>query len=108
MTVDVPMNRSKAALFRTLGHPVRIRVLEMLQDGPRPVHELRQDVEIEASSLSQQLAVLRRTGLVTSHRRGGTVEYRLASPEVAHLLAAGREVVRRLSDDTADHEGIAG
>lgn len=92
---DVPLNRAKAALFRTLGHPVRIRVLELLQDGPRLVHELREDVEIEASSLSQQLAVLRRTGLVTSHRRGGTVEYTLAAPEVASLLAAGRDVLAR-------------
>lgn len=90
---DVPLNRAKAALFRTLGHPVRIRVLELLQDGPRPVRELLEDVEIEASSLSQQLAVLRRNGLVTSHRFGGTVEYTLAHPQVATLLAAGRDVL---------------
>lgn len=104
----VPLNRAKASLFRTLGHPVRIRVLELLQAGPRPVHELRADVEIEASSLSQQLAVLRRTGLVTSRRVGGTVEYRLASPEVASLLAAGREVLTSLPLVAADHEEIAG
>lgn len=95
----LPLNRAKAALFRTLGHPVRIRVLEMLQGGPRLVHELRADVEIEASSLSQQLAVLRRAGLVTSHRRGSRVEYTLATPEVASLLAAGRDLLALLPDD---------
>jgi len=93
----VPLNRAKAALFRTLGHPVRIRVLELLRDGPRIVRELLDDVEVEQSSLSQQLAVLRREGLVTSKRRGLVVEYRLAAPEVADLLSAARELLDRLA-----------
>lgn len=92
----VPLNRAKAALFRTLGHPVRIRVLELLADGPRVVRELLDDVHVEASSLSQQLAVLRREGLVTSRRRGVAVEYRLAMPEVGELLAAARDLLERL------------
>ncbi len=89
----VPLNRAKAALFRTLGHPVRIRVLELLQDGPLPVRVLLDDVEIEASSLSQQLAVLRREGLVTSTRHGSVVEYALSTDEVSGLLSAGRDLL---------------
>ncbi len=92
----VPLNRAKAALFRTLGHPVRIRVLELLRDGPRVVRELLDDVEVEASSLSQQLAVLRREGLVTSQRRGLAVEYQLATPEVEGLLTAARDLLDHL------------
>ena len=49
---NVPLYEAKAELFRTLGHPVRIRVLELLQDGPRPVHELLAEIEVEASNLS--------------------------------------------------------
>ena len=60
MTLSVPLYQAKADFFRTIGHPVRIRVLELLQDGPRPVHELLADIKVESSSLSQQLAVLRR------------------------------------------------
>ncbi|HWV27355.1 MAG TPA: metalloregulator ArsR/SmtB family transcription factor [Aeromicrobium sp.] len=92
----VPLNRAKAALFRTLGHPVRIRVLELLRDRPQIVRELLDDVDVEASSLSQQLAVLRREGLVTSHRRGTAVEYRLATPEVEVLLTAARDLLDQL------------
>lgn len=95
-TTSIPVYLAKAELFRTLGHPVRIRVLELLLDGPRPVRELLADIEIEASSLSQQLAVLRRVGLVTSSREHGNVLYQLAAPEVASLLAAGREVLATL------------
>ena len=76
--MPVPLYQAKAELFRTLGHPVRIRVLELLQHGPMAVSELLQRLEIEPSSLSQQLAVLRRAGIVTSARVGSTVVYRLA------------------------------
>jgi len=93
MTANVPLYQAKAELFRTLGHPVRIRVLELLQDGPCPVRELLADIEVESSNLSQQLAVLRRTGLVTSTRDGSTVLYTLATPDVAQLLLYGRRIL---------------
>lgn len=88
-----PLYQAKAELFRTLGHPVRVRVLELLLRGPRPVHELLAEIEVEASNLSQQLAVLRRAGLVSSRRDGTTVLYTLSSPEVAEMMAAARAVL---------------
>src|ERR1035437_4532699 len=73
MRVTVPLYEAKAELFRTLGHPVRIRVLELLQDRPRAVHELLGAIDVEPDRKSQQLAVLRRAGMVTSSRDGATV-----------------------------------
>ncbi len=96
---NVPLYEAKAELFRTLGHPARIRVLELLQDGPRPVHELLDNIEVEASNLSQQLAVLRRAGLVRSSREGGSVLYSLATPDVAGLLLDGRRILAALWAD---------
>ncbi|WP_121256156.1 ArsR/SmtB family transcription factor [Nocardioides ferulae] len=93
MNPSVPLNQAKAELFRTLGHPVRIRVLELLQPGPAAVRDLLADLQIEASNLSQQLAVLRRAGLVSSTRQGATVLYSLSTPHVAELLRAGREIL---------------
>src|SRR5215213_330627 len=93
MKTSVPLYQAKAELFRTLGHPVRIRVLELLQDGPRPVRELLSEIEVESSNLSQQLAVLRRAGLVTSSRDSGAVLYTLATPDVAQLLLYGRRIL---------------
>jgi len=89
----IPLPQAKAELFRTLGHPVRIRVLELLQDGPRPVHELLAQIEVESSNLSQQLAVLRRAGLVTSSRDGSTVLYTLSTSDVADLLRSARAIL---------------
>lgn len=100
--MPVPLYQAKAEFFRTLGHPVRIRVLELLQDGPRPVHGLLSAIEVEASNLSQQLAVLRRAGLVVSRREGSTVLYELSAPEVADLLRAARSILTSMLADQGE------
>ncbi|MFD6230560.1 ArsR/SmtB family transcription factor [Streptomyces sp. NPDC060232] len=91
--MPVPLYQAKAEFFRMLGHPVRIRVLELLQDGPMPVRSLLAAIEVEPSALSQQLAVLRRSGIVTSTRNGATVVYELAGGDVAQLMAAARRIL---------------
>lgn len=91
--MSVPLYQAKADLFRTLGHPVRIRVLELLLDGPRQVRDLLTEIDVESSNLSQQLAVLRRAGMVVSYRDGSTVMYQLSTPDVAQLMAAARRIL---------------
>ena len=91
--MPVPLYRSKAEFFKALGHPARIRLLELLSERDRAVHELRDAIEIEASSLSHQLAVLRQQGLVTQRREAGEVIYSLALPEVRDLLSAARSIL---------------
>ena len=95
--MPVPLYEAKADLFRTLGHPVRIRVLELLSEKDHAVHELLADIAIEPSALSQQLAVLRRTGLVRQRREGGEVVYSLLVEDVRQLLTAGRVLLRELA-----------
>ncbi|KAF5999441.1 metalloregulator ArsR/SmtB family transcription factor [Streptomyces sp. NBC_01450] len=95
--MQVPLYEAKAEFFRMLGHPVRIRVLELLQDGPKPVRDLLTAIEVEPSNLSQQLAVLRRSGIVTATRTGSTVVYELAGGDVAELLAAARRILSVLA-----------
>lgn len=97
--MPVPLYQAKAELFRTLGHPARIRVLELLSERDHAVHELLAAIDIEPSNLSQQLAVLRRAGLVQQRREGGAVVYSVSVPEVRDLLLAGRTILRRLIDD---------
>lgn len=92
----IPLYQAKAEFFRTLGHPVRIRVLELLQEGPMPVRDLLAAIDIEASSLSQQLAVLRRAGVVTATRDGSTVVYALAASDIAELMQAARRFLTEM------------
>jgi len=93
VTVPVLLCQAKAQFFRMLGHPVRIRVLELLLDGPKAVRDLLVEIDVEASNLSAQLAVLRRAGIVTATREGSTVVYALAGADVAELLGVARRIL---------------
>ena len=88
-----PLYQLKAEFFKTLAHPARIRVLELLSRREYAVGEMLPEVGIEPANLSQQLAVLRRTGLVSARKSGSTVYYSLTSPHVAELLAVARLIL---------------
>ncbi|MFF3751550.1 ArsR/SmtB family transcription factor [Streptomyces sp. NPDC002018] len=91
--MSAPLYQLKAEFFKTLGHPVRIRVLELLSEREHAVSEMLSEVGVEPSHLSQQLAVLRRANLVTARREGSAVYYTLASPKVAELLKVARTIL---------------
>ncbi len=99
--MTTPLYQLKAEFFKTLGHPVRIRILELLSERSRPVSELNEQVAIEASHLSQQLAVLKRSGLIDSTKSGSSVTYSLLHPEVTELLAVARRILTEVLSDSA-------
>jgi ArsR family transcriptional regulator len=107
--VGVPLYQAKAEFFRTLGHPARIRILELLSERDHAVHELLDKIAIEPSNLSQQLAVLRRTSLVVSTRQGGEVVYSVRAPEVRDLLLVARRILTELVhlDEESETAGVA-
>ena len=78
----------KAEFFRILGHPVRVRILELLKDGERSVGELEEIVSLSQSALSQHLARLRRSHLVKTRRESQTIYYSIADPGVAKVIGA--------------------
>ncbi|MGO4805212.1 ArsR/SmtB family transcription factor [Arthrobacter sp. 2MCAF15] len=100
MPDDIPAGMAltdvKAELFKSLGHPARIQLLEMLADGPVAVSRLRDGTGLEPSNLSQHLSLLRRQRLIVPSRREGRLFYELASPEVNVLLAAARSLLGTL------------
>ena len=85
----------KAELFKALGHPVRIRILELLRDGERTVSDLQAALSIESSSVSQQLAVLRGKQLVVGRKEGTSVYYSVVDAEVFALLDVARRIFER-------------
>jgi DNA-binding transcriptional ArsR family regulator len=102
---DIP--RLKAEFFKALGHPLRIRVLELLSERDRSVSELLEHVDVEQPHLSQQLAVLRRAGFVEARREGAYVVYALADPRVAELLAVSRQMLIDMATATRDELGAS-
>jgi ArsR family transcriptional regulator len=99
---STPLYKLKGEFFKLLGHPVRIRVLELLSERERPVGELATEVGLETSHLSQQLGVLRRAGVVVARKDGTSVIYSLAAPEIIELLAVARRVLAVILSGQAD------
>jgi ArsR family transcriptional regulator len=91
--MTAPIYQVKADFFRTLGHPARIRVLEVLQAGERQVSELIPEVGIEASHLSQQLGVMRRAGIIQSRKVGSNVYYSVGDPKLFELLEVAKRII---------------
>lgn len=88
-----PVYRLKAELFRTLGHPARVRLLELLGTGERTVGELQDALELDSSSTSQHLSALRRQGLLESRKVGTSVHCRVKDPRTLKLLTIAREIL---------------
>ena len=82
----------KADFFKVLSNPVRIQILDTLREDEQNVNYISQYLEIEASSVSQQLAVLRRLNLVKSRKQGNFVFYSICDPAIFKVLDAALEV----------------
>jgi ArsR family transcriptional regulator len=100
--VTGPIHDVTASFFKSIGHPARIRILEVLREGERPVSELIAEVGIEASHLSQQLAILRRNNIVRSHRAGSSVIYGVVDPRIFQLLEVAKAILTGALAETRD------
>jgi DNA-binding transcriptional ArsR family regulator len=97
-----PVHEVKANLIRVLGHPARVRILELLREEELSVGALLVALELDSGGTSQHLAALRRIGLVESRREGTSVYYRVDDAHVFDLLEAGRAIIsRRLAEQQA-------
>ena len=90
----------KAQFFRALAHPVRIKILEILVRGDRSVQELQKALKLDQPVVSQQLAVLRSRGIVTSRKQGLSVRYELRDPAVGQLRGVARRIFNNHLVDT--------
>lgn len=77
-----------AARFRTLGEPVRIQILQALQEGERNVSELVAAVGSTQPNISKHLRLLQQAGLLSRRQDGNNVYYAIADPSVFDLCDA--------------------
>lgn len=78
---ELPVEELKA-----LAHPLRLRILKVLCQGERNVGEVEEASGISQPSLSQQLAILRQAGLVSTRREGKLVFYGVERTAFAQIL----------------------
>ena len=92
----------KAAFFRALAHPVRIRILELLIKGEKSVQELQEVLGVDQPVVSQQLAVLRSTNIVSGRKEGVSVRYTVRDPLIGELLGVARRIFNNHLVSTQD------
>jgi len=92
-----------AALCKALGHPTRMRLLDLLREGEECVCRLAPRVGVTESHLSQILAVLRRAGLVETRREGHSIFYRARDQRIFQVIDRMRQI---LADQVAHVEDL--
>jgi len=91
-----------AEFFKALGHPLRIRILDALRAGEVTVTDLSERLKVEQSTLSQQLAVLRKSNIVVGRKEGLNVYYSVADRALFKLLDDARQIFNNQLVDIKD------
>ena len=78
-----------ADMFRMLGDPTRVRIVDTLSGGERCVHEIADRVGISESAVSHQLRLMRSMRIVRGRREGRCVYYTLDDHHVLDLFQQG-------------------
>lgn len=89
-TIDMRVIEAASRVIKTLGHPIRLRILEQLEGRERTVGELVEALGLKQAIASQQLVKLRRLGIVAARRNGTSVYYRIANRRVLKILGCIR------------------
>ena len=97
ITGSIDLFTLKAKLFRGLGEPSRLAILETLREGPKTVSDIVAATGLSQPNASNHLACLRDCGLVRSEPSGRFVTYTLSDERVSGLLALGEEVLAEVA-----------
>ncbi len=75
-----------AEILKTLGHPIRIRILETLLDAEKCVSTIWAHLDLPQSTVSQHLSLLRSKGIVHHERSGSKVKYFVRDKKIEQLI----------------------
>jgi DNA-binding transcriptional ArsR family regulator len=99
---DTRLDTFRAEFFKTLGHPVRIKILRLLRQGETSVSQLQESLGLDASLTSQHLTALRSKNIVAARKEGARVFYSVKDQEIYRLLDLARDIYNRsLADSKA-------
>ncbi|MBT3218416.1 MAG: winged helix-turn-helix transcriptional regulator [Proteobacteria bacterium] len=86
-TENPKLATTAAELLKALGHPLRLRIIALLANKEASVNELVEQLDVKQPIVSQQLRILRLSGLVESRREGGYSAYFLMKPHLKNMLS---------------------
>ena len=93
------LNQLKAEVIASVGHPIRLAIIEFLKDGQQCVYDIAEHVEAQRSNVSRHLAVLLRTGIVEQRKDGLKMMYTLKTPCILNFMKCVEGVLRERARD---------
>ena len=96
------LSQFTAEFFKVLSHPLRIRIVDALRSGEFAVNDLSSRLKVEQSTLSQQLAVLRKSNIVVGRKEGQNVYYSVQDKAIFRVLDEARQVFNNHLIDIRD------
>jgi DNA-binding transcriptional ArsR family regulator len=75
-----------ADILKTLGHPIRLRILESLIDAEKCVSTIWGNLDLPQSTVSQHLSLLRSKGIVQHERCGSKVKYYVKDRRIEEII----------------------
>jgi len=75
-----------AETLKAVAHPVRLQIVELLQEGEKSVGEIAQKIGSKQSITSQQLSMMKDREVLECRREGAKVYYRIKNPNIIKLL----------------------
>ena len=81
-----------AALLKTMSHPIRLKILCLLQEKEMAVGDIREEVKTTNANVSQHLSILRNQGIVSSRKDANFIYNRIEDERVLELIAKMRDL----------------
>jgi DNA-binding transcriptional ArsR family regulator len=97
MSIQLQKLVLKAKLFRGLGDPTRLSILESLREGEKSASEIVRETGQSQPNVSNHLACLLDCGLVRNRRQGKNVFYRLSDKKVSKLLEESDSILSEIA-----------
>lgn len=92
----------QAMFCQSMSHPARQKIIHILFEGPKSVGEIAQLIGLGQSNVSRHLAILRRSGVVISERRGQENYYWVASPKIIEVCSLMRIVLSEQASEKSE------
>jgi len=91
--LNLELYQMHANICKTFTAPIRLMIIEQLEDGQKTVSEMESALKIRQATLSQHLAVLRERGIVVSQRQGQNIFYNISNPKILKACRLMKEVL---------------
>jgi ArsR family transcriptional regulator len=89
------LGKKQSAYFKALAHPLRLAIVKALRHGKLTVNEISEKFDVEQSSTSQQLAVLRHANIIVARKEGTKVYYSVGDTATFKVLETATQILER-------------